>query len=317
MIGAMSPALLSPSFPGYPRGWFAVALSDEIRVGELHRMQYFGQQLLAHRLEEGGVVVLDAYCPHLGADLRVGGEVVEGSVRCPFHHWRFGADGACVDVPYAKSIPKRAGVRAWETVEKNGLVFVHYDPGGESPAYELPDVAQLGDAAWTGWHHVKLRLKTHSREIVENVVDIGHFEPVHRNAVLTFENEFVGHRAIQRQKGVGLSAKATAEFVIEATYYGPGYQLSEMDSVAPTVMYNAHTMVDEEYVDLRFGVMIQPGESDARSSAAYVKGYVHHLANGFRQDAAIWEHKRWRDRPILCDGDGPIHELREWYAQFF
>ena len=37
----------------------------------------------------------------------------------------------------------------------------------------------------------------------------------------------------------------------------------------------------------------------------------------FRQDARIWEHKRWRDKPTLCDGDGPIVQLRAWYAQYF
>ena len=39
--------------------------------------------------------------------------------------------------------------------------------------------------------------------------------------------------------------------------------------------------------------------------------------DGYFEDVAIWENKRWRDRPILADGDGPIGELRSWFAQFF
>jgi hypothetical protein len=31
----------------------------------------------------------------------------------------------------------------------------------------------------------------------------------------------------------------------------------------------------------------------------------------------IWENKIYLDRPMLCDGDGPIGEFRRWYAQFF
>ena len=37
----------------------------------------------------------------------------------------------------------------------------------------------------------------------------------------------------------------------------------------------------------------------------------------FGQDVAIWEHKVWRDRPTLCDGDGAIGALRRWYRQFY
>lgn len=64
------------------------------------------------RDEGGKVCALDAYCPHLGADLRIGGEVLtekDGSVciRCPFHGWLFrGRDGLCVRVPYAKDESK-------------------------------------------------------------------------------------------------------------------------------------------------------------------------------------------------------------------
>jgi 3-ketosteroid 9alpha-monooxygenase subunit A len=39
--------------------------------------------------------------------------------------------------------------------------------------------------------------------------------------------------------------------------------------------------------------------------------------DGYFQDVAIWEHKRWRDKPLLVDGDGPIGEIRKWYQSFF
>ena len=132
-----------------------------------------------------------------------------------------------------------------------------------------------------------------------------------------FENEFRGHLAIQRNKGHGTAEHADTAYEVEATYYGPGFQVTEMNSVVETLMYNAHTMVDEEHVDLRFGVMIRPRSNDRRFSDAYVAQYVAVLMNGFRQDVKIWETKRWRDRPILVDGDGPIEQLRAWYSQFY
>ena len=46
-----------------------------------------------------------AYCPHLGANVAVGGRVVPGEdcVECPFHEWRFRGDtGRCQGVPYSE-----------------------------------------------------------------------------------------------------------------------------------------------------------------------------------------------------------------------
>jgi hypothetical protein len=35
------------------------------------------------------------------------------------------------------------------------------------------------------------------------------------------------------------------------------------------------------------------------------------------QDIPIWEHKVYFDRPVLCDGDGPIGLFRKWSRQFY
>ena len=45
--------------------------------------------------------------------------------------------------------------------------------------------------------------------------------------------------------------------------------------------------------------------------------YIENLTLGFHEDREIWEHKRWRDKPLLCAGDGPFNELRNWYRQFY
>ena len=35
------------------------------------------------------------------------------------------------------------------------------------------------------------------------------------------------------------------------------------------------------------------------------------------QDVPIWESKRYRDKPMLCDNDGPIMRYRKWASQFY
>ncbi len=77
-----------------PTGWFQVAWSDEIAVGDVHRMTYFGQEMVAWRAESGQLTVMNAYCEHLGAHLGFGGKVVGEILQCPFHGWQWSQRGS-------------------------------------------------------------------------------------------------------------------------------------------------------------------------------------------------------------------------------
>ena len=96
--------------PHSPNGWFKVVFSDELAVGDVRAIHQFGRDLVVFRGEDGAAHVLDAYCPHLGAHLGVGGKVVGNAIQCPFHGWRWDGAGACTDVPYAKKIPALARI---------------------------------------------------------------------------------------------------------------------------------------------------------------------------------------------------------------
>ena len=103
-------------------------------------------------------------------------------------------------------------------------------------------------------------------------------------------------------------------FQIEATYYGPAFQISHMDGVLKSVLLMAHTPIDEERLDLRFAVSL---ERSGPRTEQFAEFYAENLRLGFHEDIDIWEHKVYRDRPRLCEGDGPIGRLRTWYRQFY
>ena len=302
---------------GYPRGWFVIGFSDELSPGDVKPLKYFGRELVLFRGEDGTVVVLDAYCPHLGAHLGFGGKVVDCTIRCPFHAWRFDRDGRCVEVPYASKIPLRAQIAAWPVRERNGLIFVWHSRSGEAPDYEIPVIEEYGKSEWTAWHKKLLTIRTHPKEIVENVADKAHFPKVHGTHVSKFENEFVDHMAIQRTEGVAYPRGGGEDrFKLTATYYGPAYQITEMESVLENRLLNCHTPIDEHTLHLRFGVMLKLA-GNAAKTAKFAEMYVENLQVGFGEDIAIWEHKLYRDAPLLCDGDGAIGKLRRWYRQFY
>jgi len=304
---------------GFATGWFVVATAAELPRGAVLPLRYFGGRQVAFRGESGEVHVLDAYCPHLGADLGVGGTVVGDTIRCPFHAWRWAGDGACAEIPYAKNnrIPPKACIKTWHARERNGFVFVWHDRFHRPPTWEIPEIDVYGSPEWTDWTTNIVTIKTQPREIIENVADSGHFPAVHGTHLEQFDNEFVDHMAVQRSAGVAYPRGGGSDrFKLVATYYGPAYQVTEMESFLPNRLINAHTPIDEQTLDLRFGVMLKKVGGEEKM-ARYAQAYVQNLQVGFAEDRQIWENKLWRDRPTLCDGDGPIGALRRWYRQFY
>ena len=96
-----------------PTGWFQVAWSADLEVGDVKPLHYFGADLVAFRDLDGAVRVLDAHCQHLGADLSHGGCVVEGGIQCPFHGWVWsGDDGRNVRIPYEQRLTTTGGCGA-------------------------------------------------------------------------------------------------------------------------------------------------------------------------------------------------------------
>ncbi len=301
----------------FARGWFVLAWSGELAPGDVQPVQAWGRELALFRGEDGGVGLLDAHCPHLGAHLGHGGKVCGSSVVCPFHAWAFDATGACTDIPYAEKMPKRAATRSWPVVERNGAIFGWHDPASGPPTWDVPVIPEHGADGWTDWATNSLEVKTSPREIVENVADKAHFPIVHGTHVDRFDNVYQDHKATQLTEGVAYPRGGGEDrFKLDATYHGPAFQITDMKGFLDSRLLLAHTPIDEGRLILRFGVLLQETGSAARDQA-FAAGYVDNLTTGFHEDIEIWENKTWRDRPAICDGDGPIGRLRTWYRQFF
>lgn len=300
----------------FARGWFTVAFSTELERLQAKPLHYFDQQLVLYRGEDGVARILDAFCPHLGAHLGHGGTVEGNTIRCPFHAWRFDPTGHCVEIPYANKIPPKAAVKPWLVREYNGLIMVYHDPDGKAPDYEIPLIEEYGTADWLPWSSSLYRMKTQPREVIENLADKAHFATVHTTEVDEFAFETDGPIARQIMKGRAIFGEKYEKIAVTATNYGPGIQVTQMKGVFKNFLLNMTTPVDEENIDLRFAVTLKKIASDA-DMQGYMQSYMENIKLGYLQDQAIWENKVFRDRPVLCDGDGPMIKLRQWYRQFY
>jgi len=120
---------------GFHQSWYAIARSDEVRAGEVIGRDFLDGRAIAYRGENGQAVVMNAYCRHLGADLSMG-KVFGNDIRCAFHHWQYGPDGACTKIPASEKIPKAAKMFKYPTVEKWGLIWAF---NGAKPLFDVPE----------------------------------------------------------------------------------------------------------------------------------------------------------------------------------
>lgn len=310
----------------YARGWHCLGLAEDYKDGKPHSLNIFGTRLVAYMGEDKVVRIMNAWCPHMGADLALG-QVKGNSLVCRFHAWSWGADGVCNHIPYAKRIPPKARIKTWPTCEQNKLLFIWNDPEGNPPRPEeaIPQIGPVFSDEWSDWSVVKWDIKTNCRELVDNIADMAHFGPVHgSDSVVYFANIFENHKATQVMVGSNERLGGKDEYLTTiASYYGPAYQITHMFGSmggypVESVLLNSHVPIDANSFQLRFGVLVKkfPG-MDAAACDAMVKQYVDLTRKAFGEDVEIWHNKVRIDNPLLCDGDGPIYQNRQWYEQFY
>ena len=136
--------------PPYPNGWYELMRSEDLPVGQSRAINMNDEHFAVFRNKNEQVFVTDAYCPHLGANLGVGGTVVGNCIECPFHGWQFdGETGECTAVPYASKVPNFVKIKIWPSMEVNGLILVWYDAEGRDPSFTVPEYPQIKSGHWT------------------------------------------------------------------------------------------------------------------------------------------------------------------------
>jgi 3-ketosteroid 9alpha-monooxygenase subunit A len=317
----------------FARGWHCLGLADRFRDGKPHSIQAFGQKLVIFQSGDGTLNVLDAYCRHMGGDLSQG--TVKGNeIACPFHDWRWGGDGRCKQIPYARRVPLRARTAAWPTLDQDGMLFVWNDPEGNPPREEeaLPRIEGALDDEWTDWLWYETVVNTNVREVIDNNADMAHFFYVHLTFPTYFKNIFEGHVAAQYMNGKARedarprlpegSPRLIGNSSV-AAYYGPSFMTDELtynyDRMdVRTTLINCHYPIDADSFVLQYGIIVKKQDGlDTEAAMEVARTQAMYVKRGFEQDVEIWKNKARIDNPLLCEEDGPVYQLRRWYEQFY
>ena len=162
--------------------WYVLGLSDEVSKTPVG-VRALGQDFVLFRGESGQVHCLSDTCVHKGGSL-CRGKVVEGSVECPYHGWRYDGAGQCIRIPSlgkAGRIPKRARVDSYPTAERWGWIWAFLGDLSEDERPPLPEFFPEYDSADGAWrlNRGKAQFKCNWVRAIENGVDRTHAIFVH------------------------------------------------------------------------------------------------------------------------------------------
>lgn len=316
-----------------PFGWFQVAYSHDLGVAESMPLRYFDTDLVLFRTESGEAKILDAFCPHMGAHLGYGirdqagggSAVVGDSIVCPFHGWAYNGEGQCTDVPYANNLPPKIArgeqvIRPWPTQEQNQVIFVWYHPQGLEPFFE-PELVNEAAQDNEEWGSMKLHnwdIQTHMQEIGENAVDAAHFLYVHgtQNIPTPDMMEFDGVYRRGRLTSKMATPRGEIVGVIANANTGPGQATVRFSGICDTVLMANLTPVDQENTRA-FYAFIQKKVDGQDPVGGVADAIVKDICKQMGEDQIIWARKKYFEKPLLCDNDGPFAKFRKWYSQFY
>jgi aminopyrrolnitrin oxygenase len=160
-----------------PNSWYIALVAKKLGKKPIG-LKLFGQELIAWRNRQGQPVIMNRYCPHMGASL-LEGKIKGDCIECPFHHWQWHTDGACQHIPSQAPIPQTARILTYPAQEKYGYIWVWY--GSAEPYFGLPAFAPA-EAEKSRYMPVRFsfKVKTTVRRLLENNYDEQHLLQVHK-----------------------------------------------------------------------------------------------------------------------------------------
>jgi nitrite reductase/ring-hydroxylating ferredoxin subunit len=319
-----SPTLADRGYPNpFPNGWYMLLVSDELRRGQVRSVRRLGTEFVAFRGNDGIARVLDAYCPHLGANRGVAGRVVGNHLECPFHGWQFDGEGQCVRVPYSQQRLPRITERVWPVVERDGWILIWYHARAEAPAWQPPEVADASTEQWPRYRVDRIVLRAHVQEACENLSDLSHFAILHRGSIIPsmVDFEIDADRAAsdrhERRTGftttVRVLGRRAYAFRTDLLQTGPGLMYQRNHFAVPSVILSAYTPID----DVRL-LIVRQSFLPRRVLSLLTRRIFHEIqARQAMRDVVIWDRKVYRSKPMLLKEDGLILDCRRWFEQFY
>jgi phenylpropionate dioxygenase-like ring-hydroxylating dioxygenase large terminal subunit len=170
--------------------WYVAGLSREFPVRQLQGQVIAEKPLVLWRTGDGTVVAFDERCCHKRMPLSQGRFIEGGLLECAYHGLCYDAAGRCVRIPSHPDgrIPPQARLRPFPVVEQDGLVWVWPGDPAKAASAPPPRLPEIADPAWATADTGPMAVPANSLLLIENLLDITHFYPLHDGNIGDVEN---------------------------------------------------------------------------------------------------------------------------------
>ena len=161
--------------------WYVIGTSQEFPKAKLKGEKICGKPVVMWRTQDGKVVAFDDRCVHKRMPLSAGRFIEPDVLECAYHGLCYNPEGRCIKIPSQPdgSIPARAKLKPYPVVEQDGLVWLW--PGDEAAIGGLrpPPSPEIASSEWETYTVDPIRVAANYRLLIENLMDITHFYPLH------------------------------------------------------------------------------------------------------------------------------------------
>ena len=312
----------------FARTWACIGFGKDVpKPGDVRPVDLMGLPLILLRDKDGAVRVFHNVCSHRGLELVTEPCRVKHHLRCPYHSWTYGLDGALVNTPLIGGVGRndcegfdktRHGLKPVRTAVWFDVVFVNLS--GDAPAFE-DHVAPLAER-WDAFDGAAIRhggpdssihfdLACNWKLAVENYCEGYHLPWVH--PALNAYSRLEDHYNIETPGFAGQGTTAYNQRLLDGSLEFPQFaglpkpwqEGAEYVALFPNVLLAVHR-------DQFYAVQVEPVGPD-RCREHFEIYYVGEEPLGERY-AALREANRQGWRIIFAEDQGVVERMQRGRA---
>ena len=162
--------------------WYAVLASNEIPRKKIVGVVRLGEKLAFWRKSNGEISCIVDKCCHRGASISAG-KIVDDHAQCPFHGFRYDANGKVKLIPAngkAAEVAERYRVISYPARDMHGLIWIYW--GDKTEDISAP---RFFDGLKENFYYTQLKnhWPCHYTRCIENQMDVVHLPFVHHNTI--------------------------------------------------------------------------------------------------------------------------------------
>lgn len=254
--------------------WYIVGLSQDFQKDVLQGQVVAERPIVMWRTTAGNVVAFDDRCCHKRMPLSAGKLIEDGLLQCAYHGLCFDAAGACVRIPAHPDgmIPPAAKLHKVPVMEQDGLVWVWPGDPALAEGTHPPRTPEVVSPDWdTAVVRGPVLVPCNSLLLIENLLDITHFFPLHDGNIGDIENSKI---PVKVEEGVK-DGNAYVGTVREVTGYRQPPFLEEYFGYEKVDRHHTHFMLNPGLTRVQMRVWPEGKMGDSASERGYIILHAH------------------------------------------